>query len=91
MYGTVGTPEKAAYAKRFGYDAVFVRDGFGDAVRAATGGRGVDIVLDPVGGPTRLAGFEVLAPSAALRCTEKRAATPTCGSPSSPSGRTTAP
>ncbi|BAC71603.1 quinone oxidoreductase [Streptomyces avermitilis] len=62
VYGTVGTPEKAAYAKRFGYDAVFVRDGFGDAVRAATGGRGVDIVLDPVGGPTRLAGFEVLAP-----------------------------
>jgi NADPH2:quinone reductase len=62
VYGTVSTPEKAEYARRFGYEAVFVREGFVDAVREATGGRGVDIVLDPVGGPTRLASFDVLAP-----------------------------
>lgn len=63
VYGTVGTPEKAEYARRsFGYDEVFVREGFPEAVLAATSGRGVDIVLDPVGGPTRLASFEVLAP-----------------------------
>ncbi|MFE5509419.1 zinc-binding alcohol dehydrogenase family protein [Streptomyces sp. NPDC056529] len=62
VYGTVSTKEKAEYAARFGYDEVFLRDGFADAVREATSGRGVDLVLDPVGGPTRLASFEVLAP-----------------------------
>ncbi|MFK0112350.1 zinc-binding alcohol dehydrogenase family protein [Streptomyces sp. NPDC091217] len=62
VYGTVSTQEKAQYASRFGYDDVFLRDGFADAVREATSGRGVDLVLDPVGGPTRLASFEVLAP-----------------------------
>ncbi|WP_236583428.1 zinc-binding dehydrogenase [Streptomyces sp. MBT53] len=63
VYGTVSTPEKAEYARRsFGYDEVFVREGFPEAVLAATSGRGVDIVLDPVGGPTRLASFEILAP-----------------------------
>ncbi|MGH1555431.1 alcohol dehydrogenase catalytic domain-containing protein [Streptomyces sp. L7] len=70
---------------------VFVREGFPEAVLAATSGRGVDIVLDPVGGPTRLASFEVLALSAASRSTAKRPATPTSSSPSSRSGRTTAP
>lgn len=63
VYGTVGTPEKAQYARRtFGYDDVFLRDGFPEAVRAATSGRGVDLILDPIGGPTRLAGLDILAP-----------------------------
>ncbi|MPY29836.1 zinc-binding dehydrogenase [Streptomyces adustus] len=62
VYGTVSTPEKARYARRFGYDDVFLRDGFAEAVAEATSGRGVDLVLDPVGGPTRLASLEVLAP-----------------------------
>ncbi|MFE3716876.1 quinone oxidoreductase family protein [Streptomyces cyaneofuscatus] len=62
VYGTVSTEEKAEYASRFGYDEVFLRDGFTDAVREATSGRGVDLVLDPIGGPTRLASFEALAP-----------------------------
>ncbi|MFE2421715.1 zinc-binding alcohol dehydrogenase family protein [Streptomyces hokutonensis] len=66
-YGTVSTPEKAEYARRsFGYDEVFVREAFPEAVLAATSGRGVDIVLDPVGDPTRPASFEVLAPSGRL-------------------------
>jgi hypothetical protein len=45
-------------------DAVLgaAEQGFPDAVRDATGGRGVDVVLDPVGGPTRLASLDVLAP-----------------------------
>jgi NADPH2:quinone reductase len=62
VYGTVSTPEKAEYAKRFGYDEVFVRERFVGSLLDATGGRGVDVVLDPVGGPTRLASFEALAP-----------------------------
>jgi NADPH2:quinone reductase len=62
VYGTVGTTAKAGYAEQFGYDAVFVRDGFSDAVLDATDGRGVDVVLDPIGGPTRAASLAILAP-----------------------------
>lgn len=62
VYGTVSTQEKAEYARRFGYDDVFLRDGFPEAVREATSGRGVDLVLDPVGGPTRSASLDILAP-----------------------------
>jgi NADPH:quinone reductase len=62
VYGTVGSSDKGEYAKRFGYDTVFLREDFPEAVREATGGRGVDVVLDPVGGPTRLASLELLAP-----------------------------
>lgn len=56
VHGTVGSAVKTAYARRFGYDAVHVRDGFAAHVSD------VDVVLDPVGGPTRLASLEVLAP-----------------------------
>lgn len=60
VYGTVRTADKADYAKRFGYDAVFLRETFADELaRTRTE---VDIVLDPIGGPTRLASLEVLAP-----------------------------
>ncbi|TQF01783.1 zinc-binding dehydrogenase [Kitasatospora acidiphila] len=62
VYGTVGSTAKAEYATRFGYDELFGREGFTEAVLKATGGRGVDVVLDPVGGPTRLASLEALAP-----------------------------
>ncbi|WUH91548.1 zinc-binding dehydrogenase [Streptomyces sp. NBC_00433] len=56
VHGTVGSPEKAAYAKRFGYDAVHLRDAFADRLRD------LDVVLDPVGGKTRLASLALLAP-----------------------------
>ncbi|GGO99020.1 polysaccharide lyase family protein [Wenjunlia tyrosinilytica] len=49
VFGTVGSPEKAQLAAALGYDALFARDDFLDAVREATGSRGVDLVLDPVG------------------------------------------
>ncbi|MEV8630585.1 zinc-binding dehydrogenase [Streptosporangium sp. NPDC051023] len=62
VHGTVGSPDKVAYARELGYDEVFVRDGFGAAMLAATGGRGVDVVLDPVGGPVRQESLGVLAP-----------------------------
>ncbi|MFI1096212.1 zinc-binding alcohol dehydrogenase family protein [Streptomyces sp. NPDC020917] len=56
VLGTVGSPAKAEYAKRFGYDALHPRETFADLVCD------VDVVLDPVGGPTRLASLDVLAP-----------------------------
>jgi len=56
VHGTVGSPAKAEYAKRFGYDALHPRESFADHLSD------VDLVLDPIGGPTRLAGLGVLAP-----------------------------
>ncbi|MEU8899379.1 zinc-binding dehydrogenase [Nocardia sp. NPDC048505] len=55
VVGTVGSPEKIAVARTFGYDEVIVRD------RLAEAGE-FDIVVDMVGGPTRQASVERLAP-----------------------------
>ncbi|MFC8451887.1 zinc-binding alcohol dehydrogenase family protein [Kitasatospora sp. NPDC057223] len=53
LIGTVGRPDKVAAAERGGYHAALARDGRDDAlaaaVLAANGGRGVDLVLDPLG------------------------------------------
>jgi NADPH2:quinone reductase len=62
VLGTVGSLAKVEYAEGFGYDAVFLRDGFSEQIRAVTGGRGVDLVLDPVGGSVRAESIELLAP-----------------------------
>ncbi|MYW68119.1 zinc-binding dehydrogenase [Streptomyces sp. SID8379] len=50
VIGVVSSEAKAAYARKYGYDDVLLADGFGAAVRELTGGRGVDLALDPVGG-----------------------------------------
>ncbi|WP_433237098.1 quinone oxidoreductase family protein [Streptosporangium sp. CA-135522] len=54
VYGVVSSGEKAEQALKYGYDEVFVGDDFPEDVRRATGGRGVDLALDPVGGETLL-------------------------------------
>jgi len=46
----VSTEEKAEVARAAGADEAVLLDGFKDAVKELTGGRGVDIVLDVVGG-----------------------------------------
>jgi NADPH:quinone reductase len=46
----VSTDEKAAVAKAAGADETVLLDGFKDAVGELTGGRGVDVVVDVVGG-----------------------------------------
>lgn len=48
----VSTEEKAAFARAAGADDAVLVDGFKDAARELTGGRGVDIVVDVVGGET---------------------------------------
>lgn len=48
--GVVSTEEKAAFARAAGADEVVLVDGFKDRVKELTGGRGVDAVLDVVGG-----------------------------------------
>ncbi|MCZ7456488.1 NADPH:quinone oxidoreductase family protein [Streptomyces sp. WMMC940] len=52
VIGVVGGPEKAAVARELGCDHVIDRreDDIVTAVKDATGGRGADVVYDPVGG-----------------------------------------
>lgn len=50
VIAVVSTPEKADVARAAGAHEVVLADGFLAAARELTGGRGVDVVLDPVGG-----------------------------------------
>lgn len=50
VIAVTSTAEKAAVASAAGADDVVLADGFRDAVKELTRGRGVDIVMDPVGG-----------------------------------------
>ncbi|MDH6464748.1 NADPH2:quinone reductase [Micromonospora sp. A200] len=54
VIGVVGGPEKAAVARALGADVVVDRreEDFVEVVKAETGGRGADVVYDPVGGDT---------------------------------------
>lgn len=52
VYGVVSSMDKAPHALKSGYDQVFLDTDFDEKVRAATGGRGVDVALDAVGGET---------------------------------------
>ncbi|MFE6826551.1 zinc-binding alcohol dehydrogenase family protein [Streptomyces sp. NPDC057690] len=61
VYGVVSSAAKAEHALKHGYDEVFVGGTFAADVRRATGGRGVDLVLDPVGGDTLYRGLDSLA------------------------------
>ncbi len=62
LLGTVSSPAKAAFAQRNGFATVCTYADFDSAVLAGTGGRGVDVVLDPVGGDIRARSFGILAP-----------------------------
>ncbi|WP_040786361.1 NADPH:quinone oxidoreductase family protein [Nocardia pneumoniae] len=52
VIGVVGGAEKASHAKELGADVVIDRhrDDFVEVVKELTGGRGADVVYDPVGG-----------------------------------------
>jgi NADPH:quinone reductase len=50
VVAVVSTTERGDTARRAGADEVVLADGFKDAVRDLTDGRGVDVVVDPVGG-----------------------------------------
>jgi NADPH2:quinone reductase len=63
VIATAGSEEKLARARDLGADdAINYRTiDFGEAVRAMTGGRGVDVVLESVGGRTLVRSIELLA------------------------------
>lgn len=50
VIATTGRPEKAAALLAAGADHVLPAPGFRDAVKDLTGGRGADVIYDPVGG-----------------------------------------
>lgn len=66
MAGVLGAAN-AEVARNCGADAVIdlgaidLRDGLRDAVRAATGGHGADVVIDPVGGAANAAALRAMA------------------------------
>ncbi|UGY93018.1 quinone oxidoreductase family protein [Streptomyces gobiensis] len=64
VIGTASSPEKLEFVRALGADAAvdYSRTGWADKVREATGGRGVDIVLDSVGGDVLREGIGLLAP-----------------------------
>jgi NADPH2:quinone reductase len=62
LLGTASSAAKAEFARGYGYSEVFGYADFAEGVLAATAGRGVDVVLDPVGGEVRARSFELLAP-----------------------------
>ncbi|CQD20339.1 zinc-binding dehydrogenase [Mycobacterium europaeum] len=62
----VSTGAKADVASAAGATDVVLADGFKDAVKELTGGRGVDIVLDPVGGDRFTDSLRSLAPGGRL-------------------------
>ncbi len=62
----VSTEAKADVATAAGATDVVLADGFKDAVKELTGGRGVDVVLDPVGGDRFTDSLRSLAPGGRL-------------------------
>jgi len=61
VLGTVSTDEKAAIVRRLGAEPLRYGDDLAERVRAATGGRGADVVLDSVGRATHAASFAAVA------------------------------
>lgn len=68
VFGTVSTAEKAAFVADYGcnHPIIYTEQNFADAVLAATGGRGVDVVYDSVGQDTFADSIRCLEPMGTL-------------------------
>jgi NADPH2:quinone reductase len=66
VFGTGSTPAKRAEIERLGATALPYGEGLAEQVRALTGGRGADVVLDSVGRDTQAASLAALAPFGTL-------------------------
>ncbi|WP_218825472.1 quinone oxidoreductase family protein [Streptosporangium subroseum] len=58
VVGIVGNPKQVDYARQLGYDQALSREEFPQALD----GEHFDVILDPIGGPARLANLKHLAP-----------------------------
>jgi NADPH2:quinone reductase len=66
VIAVVSTEDKADIARAAGATDVVLAEGFKDAVKELTGGRGVDVVVDPVGGDRFTDSLRSLAPAGRL-------------------------
>ena len=66
VIAVASTEEKAAVARAAGAHETVLADGFKDAVKGLTGGTGVDLVVDPVGGDRFTDSLRCLAPEGRL-------------------------
>lgn len=66
VIAVVSTEDKVDVARAAGATDVVLADGFKDAVAELTGGKGVDIVMDPVGGDRFTDSLRSLAPAGRL-------------------------
>ncbi|MGB7819361.1 MAG: NADPH:quinone oxidoreductase family protein [Ornithinibacter sp.] len=66
VIAVVSSPAKGEVARAAGAHEVVSSDGFRDAVRELTAGRGVDVVVDPVGGERFTDSLRSLAPGGRL-------------------------
>jgi NADPH2:quinone reductase len=68
VIGVVSSDAKARFARELGGDHVIDRktERIGERVSAITGGRGVDAIIDPVGGPSIPGNLALLAPCGTL-------------------------
>ena len=66
VIAVVSTPEKAEFARRAGAHDAVLADGFREEVKRLTDGRGVDVVVDPVGGDRFTDSLRSLAPEGRL-------------------------
>src|SRR3954468_2082613 len=66
VIAVVSTPEKGEVARAAGAHDVVPVDGFRDRVRRLTGGHGVDVIVDPVGGDRFPDSLRSLAPEGRL-------------------------
>lgn len=62
VYAVASTPAKSDLARAAGAHEVLAADGFLETVKELTGGRGVDVVVDPVGGDRFTDSVRALAP-----------------------------
>lgn len=70
VYGIAGGAERAAFVHDMGADAVIDRhtDDFAEKVMDLTGGDGVDVIYDSVGGPKFHRNFDLLRPMGKVVC-----------------------
>jgi NADPH2:quinone reductase len=62
LLGTISDMSKANYAIENGYDELMNYEDFAERALELTAGRGVDVVLDPVGGLVQKQSLEIVAP-----------------------------
>jgi NADPH:quinone reductase len=68
IIGVVSTEEKARFARELGAHHVVNRktENIAERIKSLTGGSGIDVVIDPVGGPTVAGNLALLAPMGML-------------------------